>query len=446
MTVYKRGGVYQYDFRFKGQRHKGSTQQLTRDDAEQVEHELKKQLRQQAAGVAPAQAKHTPAFSDWAEIYLAQKARELRSPEDLERVLAVVLRFFGRRPKAPAPGEPYHDLRLGDLVVDPFWIERFERWMADRGVSGSTRNHYRSAVSGMYRLASAPTFRMRTQIFVNPMAGIWRDPPVNREVALSIGQLRAWIAAASYHARLAVAIGALAPKLRLQNILDLRWGRDVDEELRWITVQRHKTRQRTGRPLVIPVSAQLRQILIDAQARQGGRAVPGAHVVQYRGRAVKSIRGSVQNAAIEAGLPYGLKALGGVTFHSLRHTAATFMAELGLPEKKRQEVMGHSSIHTTQKYTHLKPVHLEESVEQLSAAVPIADLVTAPRLRAARRASITLKGGAAIRGNLKESGGAPSDGGRGAGVKTGGTLPATPADSRLLPPTLAKGPASTKVH
>jgi hypothetical protein len=42
-------------------------------------------------------------------------------------------------------------------------------------------------------------------------------------------------------------------------------------------------------------------------------------------------------------------------------------------------------VQTTQKYTHLRP-HIERPVvEQLSAAVPIVDVVNAPGLRATRR-------------------------------------------------------------
>ena len=58
------------------------------------------------------------------------------------------------------------------------------------------------------------------------------------------------------------------------------------------------------------------------------------------------------------------------------------MAELGEPEAIRKEVMGHRNIATTQRYTHLKPVHEIPAHERLADAVPIADLVTAPRKRA----------------------------------------------------------------
>jgi hypothetical protein len=48
--------------------------------------------------------------------------------------------------------------------------------------------------------------------------------------------------------RLAVAIAALAPKLRLANVLALTWKEHVDPELRYITVHRHKTAATLKRP------------------------------------------------------------------------------------------------------------------------------------------------------------------------------------------------------
>ena len=69
---------------------------------------------------------------------------------------------------------------------------------------------------------------------------------------------------------------------------------------------------------------------------------------------MKSIRGGLQLAVERAGLPFGRKD-GGATFHTLRHTAASLLAELGEPEAIRKEVMGHRDIATTQRYTICAP-------------------------------------------------------------------------------------------
>jgi hypothetical protein len=158
-----------------------------------------------------------------------------------------VLRFWGAKPSGKNPknpaiaGEPYHDLRLGDPITDPSWIVRFEEWMDARGVAGQTKNQYRSTIRQMYQLALQPKWRVKTGVQTNPMDGIYRDRPGAREVTVTPEELRAILQHASYHLRLALAIGALAPKLRLGNILALEWGVHVDRAMQFITVRQHKT-------------------------------------------------------------------------------------------------------------------------------------------------------------------------------------------------------------
>lgn len=146
-------------------------------------------------------------------------------------------------------------------------------------------------------------------------------------------------------------------------------------------MQKHKTSNRTGKPLVVPIVEQLRAILEDARRR-----TPGSRVVAYRGRPLKSIRGGLALAAERAGLVYGRDAVDGVTFHTIRHTMATLLAEqTEIGESMRRELMGHESIATTQLYTHIRPLPQRAPLEQLSAGVPIQDLVTAPRQRASAK-------------------------------------------------------------
>jgi integrase len=221
-----------------------------------------------------------------------------------------------------------------------------------------------------------PAYRAATGVTTNPFRDVPREPVMERIVTVSVAELRNWLAQASYYVRLAVAIAALAPKLRLANVLALTWQDHLDSELRFITVHQHKTSRTLKRPLVVPVSEQLRVILRDARQRTH------VHVIEYRQRPVKSIRGGLQQAAERAGLAYG-RDVGGATFHTLRHTAASLLAELGEPEAIRKEVMGHRDLASTQRYTHLRPVHEIPAHERLAQAVPIADLVTAARKRAA---------------------------------------------------------------
>lgn len=395
MTVYLPKGrrTFRYDFEFRGQRYFGSTGMSRQRDAAEFERKERVRLERQAGDLS-LRADETPRFHDWAEVFYSHKATrtKLKRPDLLEREVNVVLEFAGPRPTAPPqprkPGAPpqrkvpiappYHDLRLGDFIERPELITTFEQWLSARGTGGSARNHYRSVMSGMYKIAMLPEYRRQTGIRMNPFLGIERDRPVRRRVTLTVKQLRAWVEAAAPHVRFALSIGALAPALRLGNILALRWDQHVSDDLRFITITNYKTDQERLEPLVIPVVGQLATILAAAHEQWRVRLAKkprttSGHVIQFRGRQLKSIKKGLRDAAARAGVRYGISA-GGATFHTLRHTMATMLANLGVPESHRKELLNHADIATTQIYTHLRPMHLVGPLEQLSGAVRIADL------------------------------------------------------------------------
>jgi integrase len=189
----------------------------------------------------------------------------------------------------------------------------------------------------------------------------------------------------SYHARLAVSIAALAPKLRLKNILELEWDEHLDRGFTTITVWDHKTVDHTGAPLVTPSSEQLRTILKDARTRHPRQA----RVVTYHSEPVESIRGAIRGAAADVGIPYGRFKAGGVTFHTLRHTAATILARLNVNPWLGRDVIGHEDLETTEGYTHLQLEEQRPVLEQLSTALPIAEIVMRPQRRASRKVETT---------------------------------------------------------
>ena len=389
MTVFKqpRGISWRYDFRYtkpgakKATRFIGNTGQLTKDAAERVEAQIKDRVRQEAYGVALPDREHSPSIHRFAQVHLARILRggKLKRFDALKQTLRLCLQFWGHRParlpdvettpaqwqhmvKAAhdrADAAPYHDLKLIDPILDPAWIERFEDWMASRGLSGARKNHYRSAMSGIYRTALLPAHRKISGVSMNPFLHLERDRVRSRDVVLTIEQLRAWMAAAAPHVRLAMALAVYAPELRLGAILGLTWKTNLDRGLTRI-VTGHKTERFTGAPQAIPISATLRDVLTAVRAKQVG-AVHVVSVPTHDGRyaRVKRIDTALRAALTRANdtlpaedrLTWGADA--GVTFHTIRHTMATLLAEWGEPEALRQTLMGHRSPAMTAKYTHL---------------------------------------------------------------------------------------------
>lgn len=102
---------------------------------------------------------------------------------------------------------------------------------------------------------------------------------------------------------------------------------------------------------------------------------------------MKTIDTGLKAACRAAGVPYGRAVPGGVTFHTLRHSALTFLAELGVPDALRKDAGGHTTYAMVQHYTHLAAHHLVEPLRQLADHLGVVGpVVELPPRRARRRA------------------------------------------------------------
>lgn len=131
---------------------------------------------------------------------------------------------------------------------------------------------------------------------------------------------------------------ALFTGLRLSNILNLKW-----EELDFVNnVINIKVKDKTkdgGKNLSIPMIDKLVKIL-------SSQPKINAFVFNYNGKPIKTIKHSWHTALKKAGVPY-------TNFHTLRHTAATWILKKTGNLKLTQQILGHSDIKTTTKYAHV---------------------------------------------------------------------------------------------
>jgi integrase/recombinase XerD len=104
-----------------------------------------------------------------------------------------------------------------------------------------------------------------------------------------------------------------------------------------------------------------------AQQRRTNGGVSALFINRY-GSPIKpqSIRSKLRRSASEAGLTRR------VTPHMLRHTAATLLIETGVDIRFVQRLLGHSSIATTEIYTHVSDEALRMTLERADVLRAIA--------------------------------------------------------------------------
>lgn len=212
------------------------------------------------------------------------------------------------------------------------------------------------------RRQNATDGTIHTELVYLRAALIWRDratpaiielppkpPPSNR--SLTRQQYERLLAACETpHIRL-FAVLALATAGRATAILDLTWDR-IDFERGEIRLGRGE-KLRKGRATV-PMTDRARTALEGA-----ARARTCEHVIEYGGKRVGRIVKAFGAAARAAKVPW-------CTPHVLRHTAAVWMAESGIPMAEIAQYLGHSDSRVTERvYARFGPDYLRRAASAL---------------------------------------------------------------------------------
>lgn len=190
--------------------------------------------------------------------------------------------------------------------------------------------------------------------------GSWVDvipaietPPASqpRERYLTREEARALIKGAKVpHMRLFILLG-LYTGARSRAILDLTWDR-VDMERRLIDY-RLPGRITKKRRVVVPISKRIYPALKLAHAMRRTD-----YVIEFGGKAVRQIRGGFTLACKRAGVK-------DVIPHTLRHTAATWMAQAGVDMFAIAGFLGQNPMTTARIYAKHSPGYLQKALAGL---------------------------------------------------------------------------------
>lgn len=178
---------------------------------------------------------------------------------------------------------------------------------------------------------------------------------------LDFDELDRVVAAADTEGRALVLVGAEAG-LRIGEVKALRWD-DIDFERRVVAVNRRDWRGHLGSPKGgktrrVPLTARLlaalkaHRHLMEWVFCQAAGDDAGS---RYTDNEVTS---RLQRACRRAGVRQ-------ITYHVLRHTFCSHLAMRGAPARAIQELAGHASITTTQRYMHLSPAAARDAIDLL---------------------------------------------------------------------------------
>ena len=340
MSIYKRGGVYWYDFKFRGERIQRSTRQGDRKVARQMEAACRTALAKGEVGIV--ERKPAPTLKDFAQRFIdAIQVRCAAKPKTVGFYAQQLARLLDFGPLASA--------RL-DTIDEPL-VESFVQHRSQQ-VSPATVNRALATLRRLLRLAQE-------------WRAIDRVPRIrllpgerNREFILDHRKERLYLEMAPQPLR-DIATLILDTGLRLGEALALEWT-DVHLEpaagarFGYLHVRDGKSRfARRNTPLTV----RLRTVLESRRSRGGTGWV-------FAERAVRPMLSSSFDH-LHGKLRQMLKLPGEFVLHSLRHTYGTRLGEAGADAFTIMRLMGHSSVTVSQRYVHPTPEAMERAVERL---------------------------------------------------------------------------------
>ncbi|MCL2505525.1 MAG: site-specific integrase [Alphaproteobacteria bacterium] len=150
---------------------------------------------------------------------------------------------------------------------------------------------------------------------------------------------------------------ALYTAARKEAILTLTWSQ-VDLEKGIIDLNKQGAKITNKRRAIVPIPRKLMTFLRIAKSRAPENCADKC-VIDYFGKPILRIDQSFRRVVADAGLK-------NVTPHTLRHTAATWMAQAGVSMWVIAKYLGHASTRTTERiYAHHNPDFLIEAKEAL---------------------------------------------------------------------------------
>lgn len=328
MGVFRRGGVWWIDYYDRDhQRIRESTNSTLRREADQLlalrKVEILRGLHKQASQVT---------FGDFGKRYMEYAKVNKRSWLRDEQLLGHLQNYFGK-----------------DALLAEIDVARIEGYKIERRnkVSGSTVNRELALLKRMFNLAiDWDNFTER-----NPVCKVrfFREFNTGSRVISPEEEKKLIDNAAPFMQDLIVF--GLNTGLRVGEIFSLRWS-NVDMNQNVLNVFAHKT----WKTRTVPMNKEVRRVI---EAWSSNRKNELVFYNTETGKSFVDLKAGFGLACEKAKIT-------GVTWHTLRHTFASRLLERGVDIVTVQQLLGHSTVTVTMRYTHTNLESKKAAVEQLA--------------------------------------------------------------------------------
>jgi integrase len=329
MGLIRRGNTWYCRWEHDGKEIKRTTGTSDRTEAQEFHDRLRAELWRAEKLDEQPKVKWETACLSW----LTEHAKHKRSyKSDVER-----LRWINPR--------------LAGLLVDSINTSLLTRLRADKladGVKNSTVNRHLAVISAILNFAHAHDW-------ISAVPKIpYLPEPKGRLRYLTKAEAAALLAELPPHLKAMVRMG-LATGLRRHNITHMEWADvDLDRRVAWVWPDEAKA----GKAITIPLNDEAIAVL-SAQPKETD------YVFTFKGKPVFHVTTAAwKKACARSGL-------NGVTFHTLRHTWASWHIMAGTPPDVVMRLGGWADAKMVQRYTHLAPGYLAGYAGNVPAPVPV---------------------------------------------------------------------------
>jgi len=240
----------------------------------------------------------------------------------------------------------FGEMQLNEIT--PLFIEKYRAKRLKTGVTKSTVNRELAIMKKMFNLSI--DWKLATE---NPVKKVkfFSEKDNLKERILTKEEEDRLLVASAEHLK-PILIAALNTGMRLGEILSLKWGQ-IDFEKELVRVEKTKS----GKIRYVNINSVLSKTLENLKAENGEGEFLFTN--PETGQPLKDVKTAFKSACRRANIK-------NLRFHDLRHTFASRLVESGVDLITVKELLGHSTVKITERYTHPNQSLKKEAVELLA--------------------------------------------------------------------------------